>query len=190
MPEFAPKPRASTSALADDLRQRSWPRCARAGRRSTRSATPRRASCSSASASTACWTPARPSWSCRRWRPGAVRRPGPRRGDRHRDRAGGRARGDDRGQRRHGQGRHLFPADHAQSTCAPRRSPSRTTCPASTWSIRAASSCPCRMKSSPIGRFWAHLLQPGAHERQGHPADRGGDGLLHRRGRLRPGDER
>ena len=35
-----------------------------------------------------------------------------------------------------------------------------------------------------------HLLQPGQHERAGHPADRGGDGLVHRRRRLRAGDER
>ena len=35
-----------------------------------------------------------------------------------------------------------------------------------------------------------HLLQPGQSERAGHPADRGGDGLVHRRRRLRAGDER
>jgi 3-methylcrotonyl-CoA carboxylase beta subunit len=38
--------------------------------------------------------------------------------------------------------------------------------------------------------FRAHLLQPGAHERQGHPADRRGDGLVHRGRRLCAGDER
>ena len=36
----------------------------------------------------------------------------------------------------------------------------------------------------------AHLLQPGADVGQGDPADRRGDGLVHRRRRLRPGDER
>ncbi len=35
-----------------------------------------------------------------------------------------------------------------------------------------------------------HLLQPGQHVGAGHPADRGGDGLVHRRRRLRAGDER
>ena len=34
------------------------------------------------------------------------------------------------------------------------------------------------------------LLQPGAHVGEGHPADRGRDGLVHRRRRLRAGDER
>ncbi len=38
--------------------------------------------------------------------------------------------------------------------------------------------------------FRPHLLQPGQHERAGHPADRGGDGLVHRRRRLCAGDER
>ena len=35
----------------------------------------------------------------------------------------------------------------------------------------------------------AHLLQPGAHERDVDPADLGGARQLHRRRRLRPGDE-
>ena len=35
-----------------------------------------------------------------------------------------------------------------------------------------------------------HLLQPGDDVGAGDPADRRGDGLLHRRRRLRPGDER
>ena len=34
------------------------------------------------------------------------------------------------------------------------------------------------------------LLQPGSHVREGHPADRSRDGLLHGRGRVRTGDER
>ena len=38
------------------------------------------------------------------------------------------------------------------------------------------------------GRFRPHLLQPGHHVGRGHPADRGGDGLVHGRRRLRPGD--
>ena len=36
----------------------------------------------------------------------------------------------------------------------------------------------------------AHLLQPGAHVGEGHPADRRRHGLVHGRRRLRPGDER
>ena len=36
--------------------------------------------------------------------------------------------------------------------------------------------------------FRPHLLQPGDHVGRRHPADRGGDGLVHRRRRLRAGD--
>ena len=56
----------------------------------------------------------------------------------------------DRRQRRDGQGRHLLPASRSRSTCARRRSRSRTACRASTSSIRAARSCRCRPRSSPI----------------------------------------
>ena len=38
--------------------------------------------------------------------------------------------------------------------------------------------------------FRAHLLQSSAHVGQAHPADRRGDGLVHRRRRVRAGDER
>ena len=38
--------------------------------------------------------------------------------------------------------------------------------------------------------FRPHLLQPGDHVGARHPADRGGDGILHRRRRLRAGDVR
>ena len=68
-PEFA-KNCAHHRALAEELRQR-LAQVRQGGRPATANATPSRASCSCASASTACWTPARPSWSCRRWRPGA-----------------------------------------------------------------------------------------------------------------------
>ena len=38
--------------------------------------------------------------------------------------------------------------------------------------------------------FWADFLQSGAHVRDGHCADRAGDGLLHRRRRIRSRDVR
>ena len=55
----------------------------------------------------------------------------------------------DRLQRRHRQGRHLLPDRRSRSTCARRRSRSRTACPASTWSTAAAPTCPTRTRSSP-----------------------------------------
>ena len=67
---------------------------------------------------------------------------------RHRPRLG--ARSADRRQRRDREGRHLLP-DHGQE--APARAGDRarrTACRASTWSIRAARSCRCRPRSSPI----------------------------------------
>ena len=45
-------------------------------------------------------------------------------------------------------------------------------------------------RCSPTGPFRPHLLQPGQHVGAGHPADRRGDGLVHRGRRLCAGDER
>ncbi len=43
---------------------------------------------------------------------------------------------------------------------------------------------------SGFGRRGSYLLQPGNHQQDGDPADHRGDGPLHGRGRLHPGDER
>ena len=66
----------------------------------------------------------------------------------------------------------------------------RTACPASTWSTPAAPSCRCRTRSSPTASTSAgsSTTRPPVGARD--PADRRGDGLLHRRRRLRAGDER
>ena len=69
---------------------------------------------------------------------------------RHRHRPRLRPRGADRRQRRDGEGRHLLSRSRSRSTSARSRSRSRTGCRASTWSIRAARSCRCRPRSSPI----------------------------------------
>ena len=80
---------------------------------------------------------------------GHVRQPGPGRRHHHRHRPGQRARVHDRGERRHREGRHLLSRSRSRSTCGPRRSPSRTACPASTWSIPAGPTCPTRTMCSP-----------------------------------------
>ena len=105
--------------------------------------------------------------------------------------------GDDRGprvrdrrQRRHRQGRHLLPADGQE---APARAGDRRAEPAAVHLPRRLG----RRLPAAAGRglprprpLRADLLQPGAALGRRHPADRRGDGLVHRRRRLRAGDER
>ena len=117
-------------------------------------------------------------------RPGALRR----RDHRHRPRAWP---GSRRGrQRRHGQGRHLFPDDGEE---APARAGDR---PREPPALRLPGRFRRRLPAA-AGRgvpgqrtFRAHLLQPGADDGEEHPADRRGHGQLHRRRRLRAGDVR
>jgi hypothetical protein len=131
----------------------------------------------------------------------AVRR---RRALRGRDRRGGAGAGPGghgRLQRRHREGRHLLPDDGEE---APARAGDRR-------GVLSALRLPRRFRRrepAEPGRglprprpLRAHLLQPGADEREGHPADRGGDGVVHRRRglcardvgrhdhRARPGDD-
>ena len=112
-----------------------------------------------------------------------------RRGDRG-HRPGPRARGDGGVQRRHREGRHLLP-DHRQET--PARAGDRGTEPPAVHLPRRLG----RRQPAAAGRglsrprpFRAHLLQPGQHVGQGHPADRRGHGVVHRGRRLRAGDVR
>ena len=124
---------------------------------------------------------------CRRWH---VRRRMPRRGHdrRYRPRLGTRMH--DRRQRRDGEGRHLLP-DHRQE--APARAGDRRAEPAAVhlpgrlrWGVPAAAG-----RGVPRPRaLRSHLLQPGQPVRRGHPADRGGAGLVHRRRRICARDER
>ena len=107
---------------------------------------------------------------------------------RHRRRRGPRVRG--RRQRRDREGRHLLPADGEE---APARAGDRRAEPPA---VHLPGRLGRRLPAAP-GRglprprpLRADLLQPGAHVRQGDRADRGGDGLVHRRRRLRAGDER
>ena len=96
----------------------------------------------------------------------------------------------DRRQRRDREGRHLLPDDGEE---APARAGDRAAEP-------PAVHLPGRLRRrlpAAAGRgvprsraLRPHLLQPGQHERAGHPADRGGDGLVHGGRRLRAGDER
>ena len=107
---------------------------------------------------------------------------------RHRPRLGARMR--DRCQRRHGEGRHLFP-DHGEE--APARAGDRAAEPAALHlSGRFRRRLPADAgRGLPRPRaFRPHLLQPGQSVGAGHSADRRGDGLMHRRRRLCAGDER
>ena len=110
--------------------------------------------------------------------------------DHRRHRPGLGARMHDRRQRRHGQGRHLLPDDGQE---APARPGDRRTEPAALHLPRRLRR---RVPAAP-GRgvprprpLRPHLLQPGDDERRRHPADRRGARLVHRRRRLRAGDER
>ena len=121
---------------------------------------------------------------------GRLRRAGAVGRDRDRDR---RRRGPgvrDRRERRDGEGRLVLPA-HGQE--APARAGDRRAEPPAVHLPRRLRrrlpAAPGRGLPRP-GALRAHLLQPGADVREGHPADRGRDGLVHRRRRLRPGDER
>ena len=123
-------------------------------------------------------------------RAGHVRRRGAfgRHRHRHRQRDGPRMHG--RRQRRHGEGRHLLPDDGEE---APARAGDRAAEP-------PALHLPGRFRRrlpAEAGRglpgprpLRPHLLQPGQHVGRRHSAGGGGDGLVHRRRRLRAGDER
>ncbi len=122
-------------------------------------------------------------------RRGRQRRRAVRRHDRrHRPRQ--RRRVHDRLQRRHREGRHLLPDDGEE---APARAGDRAAEPPA---VHLPGRLRRRQPAEPGRRvprpraLRPHLLQPGQPERARHPADRGGDGLVHRRRRLRAGDER
>ena len=94
----------------------------------------------------------------------------------------------DRLQRRDREGRHLLP-DHGQE--APARAGDRRAEPPAVHlsgrQRRREFAQPGRGLPGPRS-LRPDLLQPGQSVGQGHPADRGRDGLLHRGRRLRPGD--
>ena len=96
----------------------------------------------------------------------------------------------DRRQRRDGQGRHVLPDDGQE---APPRPGDRAPEPAAVHLPRRLR----RRVPAPPGRglprpraLRPDLLQPGEHVGAGHRPDRRRDGLVHRRRRVRPGDER
>ena len=116
------------------------------------------------------------------------RMPGRRHDRRHRPGVGPRMH--DRRQRRDGERRHVLP-DHGQE--APAGTGDRQPEPAA---VRVSRRLRRRVPASP-GRgvprprtLRPHLLQSGQHVGAGHPADRRGPRLLHRRWRVRPRDER
>ncbi len=117
-----------------------------------------------------------------------VRRRHPRRRPhhRHRPRRGPRMR--DRVQRLHHQGRHLLPDDGEEASA---RAGDRAREPAAVHLSgrfrRRQPAAPDRGVSRPRA-FRPHLLQSGDAVGAAHSADRGGDGLVHRRRRLCAGD--
>ncbi len=121
---------------------------------------------------------------------GPLRRPGAERRHRHRRRRRRGPRVRDRRQRRDGQGRLLLPAHREEAPAG--AGGGRAEPPAVPVPRRLRRRVPAasgRGLSRPRA-LRAHLLQPGADVRAGDPADRGRDGLVHRRRRVRAGDER
>ena len=123
-------------------------------------------------------------------RRGPVRRRLPRRRTHRRHRHGARPARARHLQRRHRQGRHLLP-DHGEEAPAGPGDRAREP-PAVHLPGRLRRGLPAQAgRGVPRpGPLRPHLLQPGADVRGQDPADRLGDGLLHRRRRLRAGDER
>ena len=121
---------------------------------------------------------------------GCLRRPGSvgRDRDRHRRRRGPGVRAGR--ERRHGQGRLVLPADRQEAPAG--AGGRRAEPPAVHLPRRLRRRLPAAAgRGLPRPRaLRADLLQPGAHVREGDPADRGRDGLVHGRRRLRAGDER
>ena len=121
---------------------------------------------------------------------GDLRRPGAERRRRHGHRRRRRARVRDRRERRDRQGRLVLPA-HRQE--APTRPGGRGAEPAPVPLPRRLRRCvpAAAGRGVPGSRpLRPHLLQPGSDVGEGHPADRGRDGLVHRGRRVRAGDER
>ena len=119
-----------------------------------------------------------------------LRRAGAVGGDRHRDRRRRGPRLHDRRERRHREGRHLLPADRQEAPARPgdrRAEPPAVPVPRRLG--RRLPAAPGRGLPRPRA-LRADLLQPGADVGARDPADRGRDGLVHRRRRLRAGDER
>ena len=117
-----------------------------------------------------------------------VRRRHPWRRPHHRHRPRRRPRMHDRVQRLHHQGRHLLSDDGEEASA---RAGDRAREPAAVHLSRRfrrrQPAAPDRGVSRPRA-FRPHLLQPGDAVGVRHPADRRGDGLVHRRRRLRAGD--
>ncbi len=95
-----------------------------------------------------------------------------------------------RGERRHGEGRHLLSHDGEKtSSRAGDRAQEQPALPVPGGLGRRFPAAAGRDLPRP-GAFRPDFLQPGQHVGRGHPADRRGHGVVHRRRRLRAGDER
>ena len=119
-----------------------------------------------------------------------VRRRGAGRRDHHRRRPDLRARVRDRGQRRHGQGRHLLPDDGQEAPAGPGGGPAQPAAVRLPGRLGRRLTCPPRTRCSPTASTSAGSSTTRPPCPAGHPADRRGAGLVHRRRRLRAGHER
>ena len=196
MTVLAPTSHATTCSSAGRRRwRRSSPSCATAPRslrpaaaRHRSSGIARAASCPRASASTGSSIRAPRSSSSTPSPHGSCTTDRRRRPDRHRDRRRRGARMRRRRERRDREGRHVLPADREEApTCAGGRGAEPPPVHLPRRLGRRVPSPPGRGVPGPR-TLRPDLLQPGAHVRQGDPADRGRDGLLHGRRRLCPGD--
>ena len=119
---------------------------------------------------------------------GPLRRPGARGGHHHGHRSRARDTVRDRGERRHREGWHLPPHDGEE---APAGTGDRDGEPPALHLPGGFRRCVPAVAGGGLPRPRAlrtDLLQPGADVGPRHPADRRGDGIVHRRWRVRPGD--
>jgi hypothetical protein len=134
--------------------------------------------------------PNTPSSSSARWRPTGCTTTRPRRPAWSPGRRRPRPRSPGRGQRRHGQGRDLFPDDHQEAPPRPGGGPRE---PAALHLSRRLGR---HLPAPPVGdlprqgALRPHLLQPGPPLGPGHSPDLDRHGLVHGRRGLRPGHER
>ena len=177
-------------ALVDELRERSAEVARRRRRAGGRAAPVAREAARRGSGSTACRSGDGVPRAERARRVGRVRRRGAERRDRHRDRRRRGPRVRRRRERRDREGRLVLPADGQE---APARAGGRRAEPAAVHLPRRLGRCvpAAAGRGLPGPRpLRPDLLQPGADVGEGHSADRRRDGLVHRRRRVRPGDER
>ena len=108
---------------------------------------------------------------------------------RHRHRQRRRTRMCHRGERRYREGRYLFPNHREETPARPGDRPRQPAALSLSGGFRWRLPADAGRDLPRQGPFWPDLLQSGQPVGGRHPANRRGDGLLHRRWRLCAGDE-